>query len=133
MVDFNLQRISNQQIAESNLLTIFQTVKWSAIAVFFLALILSYAWLHNEILTLQYEMERLTQENSALVENNETLQAQHTSMIDLEKIDAVASRLGLIGSHMEAVSILDGEAPRFRQTLLAQSRGGDPSAGLQHD
>lgn len=129
MVDMNFQQPNNRVLAASEKATYSEIARWACVGGLFLALILTYAWLQNEILNLQYQMEQVKKESSELRELNEALRVEYSSMVAPEKIDRVAKELGLISSNRVEVTILHARAPSAAPAarLVAESRSGKRS------
>ncbi|HLV00703.1 MAG TPA: hypothetical protein VKZ59_05520 [Acidobacteriota bacterium] len=132
MVDLNYQQISNRAIRTSDQGTISTMARWISVGGLFVALILSYAWINNEILSIQYEMEQLKRENTQLIEGNNAMRAELNALTNPDKIERVARGMGLISSNHAEVMILDVDQIKAApsENLLAESR---PQTSVLHE
>lgn len=123
MVDFFQQQLINRPLKADDRATYSEIIRWIGISALLVSLVLSYAWSHNEILTIQYQMEQLRQKSSALQEMNTKLRAERYSLINPETIDQQARELGLINANRMEVKIFDAEIAENKpsQNLIAQS------------
>jgi hypothetical protein len=123
MVDFYQQQLSNRMLKADDRATYSEITRWILVSSLLVGLILSYAWSHNEILNIQYQMEQLRGDNNELGELNTALRAEHFSLVNPETIDQQAKKLGLISSNRMEVKVLDSDIPTSRpsQNLVAQS------------
>lgn len=123
MVDFQFYKPRNRAICCDQ--THFAgPAKWIAVGSVFVALIWAYAWMHNEILAISYDMEQLKQENAQLRSANNSLRTQIRTMVNPQRIEEAAQQIGLLPSNSSEVLILEGELPglKLQETLLAESR-----------
>jgi len=106
--------------------------RWISVGGLFVALILSYAWINNEILSIQYEMEQLKRENTQLIEGNNAMRAELNALTNPDKIERVARGMGLISSNHAEVMILDVDQIKAApsENLLAESR---PQTSVLHE
>lgn len=123
MVDFFQQQLINRPLKADDRATYSEICRWIGISALLVSLILSYAWSHNEILTIQYQMELLRQKSGELQEMNTKLRAERYSLINPETIDQQARELGLINANRMEVKIFDAEIAENKpsQNLIAQS------------
>lgn len=123
MVDFFQQQLINRPLKADDRATYSEICRWIGISALLVSLILSYAWSHNEILTIQYQMEQLRQKSGELQEMNTKLRAERYSLINPETIDQQARELGLINANRMEVKIFDAEIAENKpsQNLIAQS------------
>ena len=123
MVDFFQQQLTNRPLKADDRATYSEICRWIGISALLVSLVLSYAWSHNEILTIQYQMEQLRQKSSELREMNTKLRAERYSLISPETIDQQARKLGLINANRMEVKIFDAEIVENKpsQNLIAQS------------
>ena len=123
MVDFFQQQLTNRPLKADDRATYSEICRWIGISALLVSLVLSYAWSHNEILTIQYQMEKLRQKSSELQEMNTKLRAERYSLINPETIDKQARELGLINANRMEVKIFDAEVAENKpfQNLIAQS------------
>jgi len=123
MVDFFQQQLTNRPLKADDRATYSEIFRWIGISSLLVSLVLSYAWSHNEIITIQYQMEKLRQKSSALQEMNTKLRAERYSLINPETIDKQARELGLINANRMEVKIFDAEVVENKPShnLIAQS------------
>lgn len=123
MVDFFQQQLTNRPLKADDRATYSEICRWIGISALLVSLVLSYAWSHNEILTIQYQMEQWRQKSSELREMNTKLRAERYSLISPETIDQQARKLGLINANRMEVKIFDAEIVENKpsQNLIAQS------------
>lgn len=132
MVDLNCQQITNRAIQTSDQGTLSAMARWISVGGLFVALILSYVWIHNEILTIQYQMEQLKRDNARFAEGNNAMRAELNALTNPEKIERVARGMGLITSNHADVMILDADQIKAApsENLLAESR---PQTRVLHE
>lgn len=118
MMDFQLQRLNNRPLGEGQVFD-WEIARWICLGAFFLALILTYAWLHTEILNIHYLQEQVKKENSQLSEANAALRVEYSVLTNPDEIDRRARQLGLVSAHDAQVRILESDAPLL---LTAQNR-----------
>ena len=123
MVDFFQQQLTNRPLKADDRATYSEICRWIGISALLVSLVLSYAWSHNEILTIQYQMEKLRQKSSELREMNTKLRVERYSLINPETIDKQARELGLINANRMEVKIFDAEVVENKPShnLIAQS------------
>lgn len=98
--------------------------RWLGIGVLLMAPLLTYAWVQMESLNIHYQMEELKRQNAWLREKNTALRAEHSALINPERINLEAQQLGLIRSNSPTVTILyseDSDSISPAQNLVAQS------------
>lgn len=122
MVDYSLQRIDNQIYYANDGSAFRQIAKWLVVVVFFAALLLVYASLLHEILSVGYEMEKLKRENLSLENKFEHLKVEYNALVDPLRIEEEASDLGLITSSDQKIIVLEGYPAGVAPGLFAQSR-----------
>lgn len=123
MVDCYRQNLSNRPVSADDRATLSEIARWVSVGALFVCLILVYAWSHNEILTIHYQMEQLKKESDELQEINAALRAEHSSLINPENIAREARKLGLIASNRGEIRILDSTIRTIRasENIVAQS------------
>ena len=123
MVDFFQQQLTNRPLKADDRATYSEICRWIGISALLVSLVPSYAWSHNEILTIQYQMEKLRQKSSELREMNTKLRVERYSLINPETIDKQARELGLINANRMEVKIFDAEVVENKPShnLIAQS------------
>ena len=123
MVDFFQQQLTNRPLKADDRATYSEICRWIGISALLVSLVLSYAWSHNEILTIQDQREQLRQKSSELREMNTKLRAERYSLISPETIDQQARKLGLINANRMEVKIFDAEIVENKpsRNLIAQS------------
>ena len=94
MVDLQLQRLNNRPLRGKAYVTDREIIRWISIGAVFLTLILAYAWLQTEVMHVHYQMEEFQKKNRQLHEINAALRAEHSSLMDPEKINRRARELG---------------------------------------
>ena len=107
MVDYHYQNLSNRPVGANDRATLSEIARWVTVGALFVCLILVYAWSHNEILGIHYQMEQLKRESDDLREVNATLRAEYSSLINPENVEHKAMELGLVASNQAEVKILD--------------------------
>jgi hypothetical protein len=122
MVDLSRQRIPNQGLGDSSGTAVFEVSKCAAIAGILVAFLLTFAWIRDEILTVQYQIEALRISNGELRETNELLDVQYKALANPIAIEEAAKKLGLISSNDSQVMILEGDAAQPSRNQLAQSQ-----------
>lgn len=132
MVDLNCQQISNRTVRTNDRGTLSAMARWITVGGLFVGLVLSYVWIHNEILAIQYHMEQLKRENARLVEGNNAMRAELNALTNPEKIEKVARGMGLISSNHADVMILDADRIKTSpsENLMAESR---PQTSVLHE
>ena len=115
MMDFQFQRLNNRPLS-GGYVSDWEIARWICVGAFFLALILTYAWLHTEILNIHYLQEQFKKENSQLRETNAALRVESSVLTNPDKIDRRARQLGLISASNPRVRILESDAPRLLTT-----------------
>jgi len=86
-------------------------------------LLLGYAALHDRILAMNYEIERIKEINAELGETNNALRAEYSLLANPQEIENVAKGLGLISvTNQDEVTILEGEPLEATPRQVAQSR-----------
>ena len=123
MVDCYLQELSNRPVGADDRATLSEIARWVTVGALFVCLILVYAWSHNEILGIRYQMEQLKKESDELLEINAALRAEYSSLINPESVERKAMELGLIASNRAEVRILDSTRREVQSSewILAQS------------
>jgi hypothetical protein len=123
MVDCYLQELSNRPVGADDRATLSEIARWVTVGALFVCLILVYAWSHNEILGIRYQMEQLKKESDELLEINAALRAEYSSLINPESVERKAMELGLIASNRAEVRILDSTRREVQASewILAQS------------
>ena len=123
MVDFSFQQLKNRPLNANEKTTYWQIGRWIFAGGLFVGLLLTYAWLHTEILRIHYHMEQFKKENSQLKEVTTALRAEQSSLQNPEKIDRQARQMGLISSHRSEVRILQADilSRKPPRNLLAKS------------
>jgi len=122
MVDLNHQRINNRSVGP-NCRTNFSEVSfWLGFGGCIVILLLAYASLHNSILALNYEIERIKENNAELAEVNNALSAEYGVLVNPQEIENVAKGMGLISANEAQVTILEGDPARILPNQVAQSR-----------
>lgn len=122
MVDLSRQRIPNEGLKDSSGTAVFEVSKCTAIAGILVAFLLAFAWIRDEILSVQYQIEALRISNGDLRETNELLEVQYKALANPIAIEEAAKKLGLISSNNSQVMILEGEDPQPSTNQLAQSQ-----------
>ncbi len=123
MVDYHYQNLSNRPVGANDRATLSEIARWVTVGALFVCLILVYAWSHNEILGIHYQMEQLKRESDDLREVNATLRAEYSSLINPENVEHKAMELGLVASNQAEVKILDSTRRdvQISRSMLAQS------------
>ncbi len=123
MVDCYSQSLSNRPVGADDRATLSEIARWTTVGALIVCLILVYAWSHNEILSIRYQMEQLKRESSELREINAALRAEYSSLTNPESIEHQATELGLVASNQAEVRILDSTRREVEvsERLVAQS------------
>ena len=125
MVDFYSQRIQNRALRSDDAAAYSRIGRWIGIGVLLIAPLLVYAWVQMESLNIHYQMEELKRQNTQFREKNTALRAEHSNLVNPDRIDREARRLGLIRSNSPRVTILyseDSDSDSPAQNLVARSR-----------
>jgi len=132
MVDCYHQSLSNRPISADNRTTYSEIARWIGVSALLVSLIVVYAWSHNEILQINYQMEQLRKDNEELVEINAALRTEQSALMNPESIDREARKLGLVTSNRAEVRILDSTRPLLRpsENLVADWA---PQINLLHE
>ena len=109
-MDFHYQRLNNRPLT-SGQLSDWEIARWICVGAFFLALILTYAWLHTEILHVSYLKEQFKKENGELQETNASLRVEYSVLANPDQINRRARELGLISANNSQIRILESDAP----------------------
>ena len=72
--------------------TFSEITRWIGVVALLVGLTLAYAWSHNEILRIRYQMEQLRKETGEMREINAALRAEYSSLIDPENIEQEAGQ-----------------------------------------
>mgnify|MGYP001483294893 CR=1 FL=1 len=122
MVDCYSQKLSNRLCGASDRATLSEITKWVTVGAFFICLILVYAWSHNEIFNIRYQMEELKKESRALQEINAVLRAEYSSLVNPESVEHKAIELGLVASNRDEIRILDSTQREYQvpESMVAQ-------------
>lgn len=123
MVDCHSQKLSNRPVGADDRATLSEIARWVTVGALFVCLIVVYAWSHNEILGIHYQMEQLKKESGELREINAALRAEYSSLINPESVEYRASELGLVASNQVEVRILDSRRREVQtsERMVAQS------------
>ena len=123
MVDCYSQNLSNRPVGADDRATFSEIARWTAVGALIVCLILVYAWSHNEILSIHYQMEKLKKESGELREINSALRAEYSSLINPESVEHKAMELGLIASNRTEVRIIDSARREVESSerMVAQS------------
>jgi len=82
---------------------------WCCFGCLLLGLVLAYAWFHNQIIDVNYQVEKLQSENARLRETNTELRAEQAALMAPERIDQLARKLGLVTPDEGQVRILHAQ------------------------
>jgi hypothetical protein len=85
-------------------------------------LLLAYASLHEEILAINYEIERIKQDNAELGQMNDALKAEYSLLVNPQQIEETAKAMGLISANEAQITILEGEPLDPAPNQVAQTR-----------
>ncbi len=106
MLDLSRQRLVNRPVSGGDRATYSEMVRWGAVGALFVSLILFYSWNQMEILSIQYRLQELKQQNNQLRETNAALRAEYKSLTNPERVAQKAERMGLISSNQPQVRII---------------------------
>ena len=122
MVDLGTQRFQNQSFRGKSEPSYLWMPRCIALAGLMTGLILGYVWSQDAITSSSYRIEALRQENAQLSDAIGALRAEHSSLVNPEKIDRLAAELGLVRSNQAGVRIVEGVLhSESAQNLLAES------------
>ena len=123
MVDCYSQSLSNRPVGADDRATLSEIARWATVGALIVCLILVYAWSHNEILGIHYQMEQLKRESNELQEINAALRAEYSSLTNPESVEHQAMELGLVASNQAEVRILDSTRREVQvsERMVAQS------------
>ena len=122
MVDLNHQKIVNRSVGGACRTNLSDVSCWLVFGGCLVMLLLTYASLHDKILAINYEIERIRANNADLVEANKALRAEYSLLVNPQEIERVAKGLGLISSNQQQVTILEGEPVQSGPAQVAHSR-----------
>ena len=125
MVDFCSQRIQNRPLGTDDAAAYSRIGRWIGIGVLLMAPLLTYAWVQMESLSIHYQMEELKRQNVQFREKNTALRTEHSALVNPDRIDREARRLGLVRSNSPRVTILyseDSDSTSPAQNLVARFR-----------
>jgi cell division protein FtsL len=122
MVDLNAQHVVNRTLGASEKTTILEVFKCISVAGLVVVFLLSSAWIRDDILEIQYQIENLNRSNSELSEANGLLKAELNTLAAPAEIERVANELGLISSNNESVLVIVGDEPMPMQRQVAQTQ-----------
>ena len=122
MVDLNHQRINNRSVGPSGRANLSDVSCWLVFGGCLVTLLLAYASLHESILEINYQIERIKEGNTALAETNNTLRAEYSVLVNPQEIESVAKKMGLISANDDQVLILEGEPSETVANQVAQTR-----------
>ncbi len=122
MVDLGMQRLRNQRFGGKSEPSYLWMPRCIGLAALVTGLILSYVWSQDAITRISYRIEYLREENAQLADAIGGLRAEQSSLVNPEKIDRLATELGLVRSNHAEVRILEA-APYTEpaKNLLAES------------
>ena len=123
MVDLNHQKIENRSVRAKSGTSCSEVSCWLVLGGCFVMLLLGYAALHERILAMNYEIERIKDTNAELGERNNALRAEYSLIANPQEIENVATGLGLISAtNQDAVTILEGDPSSATPKQVAQTR-----------
>jgi cell division protein FtsL len=122
MVDLNHQRINNRSVGPTGRTSFSEVSYWLVFGGCIVMLLLAYASLHDRILAINYEIERIKENNAELAEINNALRAEYSVLVNPQEIEAVAKGMGLISANEDQVTILEGEPSKPGPNQVAQTR-----------
>jgi hypothetical protein len=122
MVDLNHQRINNRSVGPSDKTSLSEVSVWLVFGGSIVMLLLAYTSLHEEILSINYEIERMKADNAELVQINDALRAEYSVLVNPQEIEVVAKELGLISANEEQITILEAASPDPAPNQVAQTR-----------
>lgn len=130
MIDLSYQALNNRPASGTDRTTFWEIARWVSLATIFMALLLAYAWMHMEILNINYQIQHLKKENHELEESNSALRAEHSSLVNPTKIDQLARNMGMVAPEGHDVRILEAEPLPLvpSRNMVAESLR--PKAGL---
>ncbi|MFZ0427327.1 MAG: hypothetical protein WAO20_04355 [Acidobacteriota bacterium] len=109
MVDLCNQMIINRAANGNEGATVFAIAKWVTLTGIVVALLATSVGIRDQILTVQYQIEELTNQNKTLSEQNDLLRVELQSLTTPAKLEKAAQDLGLISATDDRVLILDSD------------------------
>lgn len=106
MVDYQYQQLRNRPTCSEHKSPLTEIAWWCCLGCLLLALILSYAWFHNQALDVNRQIQKLQSDNSRLRESNAALRAEQATLMAPERIDQEARKLGLVTPDDGQVKVL---------------------------
>lgn len=122
MVDLNHQKINNRSVGPSGKTSFSDVSYWLVFGGSLVMLLLAYASLHDRILAINYEIERIQVSSAELAEVNNALRAEYSVLVNPQEIESVAKEMGLISANEDQVIILEGEPSEPIPNQVAQTR-----------
>lgn len=122
MIDLNRQIIRNHPSSLQEGILNRQILKWCGL---FVMLAIFFGWsiyVRNQILLIQYDLEKITRENTQITEENQLLRAQFKSMLSPGQIEGAARKLGMINLNQPGVLVMEGDPFGPAVRTYAQSR-----------
>jgi len=106
MVDYQCQLLRNRPTCSEQRSPLTEITWWCCLSCLLLGLVLSYAWFHNQIINVNYQIEKIQNDNARLRESNAALRAEQAGLMAPERIDQQARKLGLVSPDEGKVKIL---------------------------
>lgn len=128
MKDYHRQRIQNRVTpASATTASLGDTCRYLLVAATLAALVITYPWIHSEIITLGYQIQELKRENAMLREQRQALVLEQAASKSPQRIDQYArGELGLIPANSaQVIFIRDSEALPAAE-ILAESVASPP-------
>lgn len=124
MKDYHRQRICNRiTVNPAAQIRLGETCRYLMLAAAMAALVITYPWVHSEIIALGYQIQELKRENAVLREQRQALMLEQAAYTSPQRIDQYArNQLGLIpASSAQVIFIQDAEVFPAQQ-ILAESQ-----------
>jgi cell division protein FtsL len=112
MKDYQRQQIHNRVISSGTAkISLGETCRYLMVASAMAALVITYPWVHSEIISLGYQIQELKRENSMLREQHRALMLEQAAYTSPQRIDQYArEQLGLVpASSAQVIFIRDAE------------------------
>ena len=125
MIDLNSQQIRNRNLEGSHGTTVFEVAKFLAFVAVVVGLLLTSAFIRDQMLSLRYEIEELKTSNEQFRDVNKLLRVEYQSLATPAEIERVATELGLTTSNDSKVLILESKTPHIpvaEPVQMAQSQ-----------
>jgi cell division protein FtsL len=123
MKDYHRQRIQNRVAVDAtSRVGLGETCRYLLVAATLAALVITYPWVHSEMITLGYQIQELKRDNATLREQRQALILEQAASKSPQRIDQYArGELGLIPASSEQVIFLRDSGALPAAEILAES------------